>query len=72
MKLGDKVKIYTDNLHLDGLIGKIVAIDEGYQGMGTIKVLFDSLCQYNPITDKIIKHTDVEIRFNPEELKVIK
>lgn len=72
MKISDKVKTYTEDPRFDSLIGKVIAIDEGREGRGTIKVLFDSLSQYNHITDVIIKYTNVEIRFDPDELKVIK
>lgn len=72
MKIGDKVKVYCDNLTIDSLIGIVVLIDEGWEGNGTVKVRFKNFCSYNHITKQIIKHGVEELRFNPEELKIIK
>lgn len=70
-KVGNKVKTSCEDTRFDNLIGKIILIDEGYEGIGTIKVLFDILHSYNHITSKILTQHNVEIRFNPEELRVI-
>lgn len=70
-KVGDKVKTSCQIVLFDNLIGKISEIDEGYEGKGPIKVFFDILHSYNHITGKIVTHYNTEIRFNPEELRVI-
>ncbi len=71
-KVGDTVKTSCDDTQFDNLIGTIIAIDEGWEGQGTIKVLFDVLYSYNPITDRVLTHHDQVIRFNPSELRVIR
>jgi hypothetical protein len=67
MKVNDRVKVNTPNEErFHNRMGKIVLIDEGWEGAGTIKVLLD-----NPVVDNGKEYFDVSVRFISDELAVI-